>query len=299
MPNNIVLQSHIVGFSPTNHTKESKKMDFQESNDSGGGAGELSYMPLHKLANICLSNDYSVLYGAESAPDEAAKERIFGGIENTSKSKLVHDKISNGSLTIVDIDSIHEQCGVNYDSLVEFWNSSVKLADERPQISKGTIMFSAPDSYFKNNQHGTFFMFEATMGKTFSMSKSMICWYRDKWLKDLSLTSLIKILIKILTTHKHTIHDGFSYKEWTGNEIINTIHQGIDKILGPDSAILLFRSMNAKHRLNQGDILTRPAVVEGLLKQMLDDESSNAVINSIFDQFVSKVSSVQDVSSDG
>jgi hypothetical protein len=138
-------------------------------------------------------------------------------------------------------------------------------------------------------------MFESAMGKTFSTSKSMICWYRDKWLKDLSLASLIKIL----TTHKHTIHDGFRYKEWTASEIINTIHQGIDKILGPDSAILLFRSMTIKHRLSQGDILSRPAVVEVLLKQMLDDDSSNAVINSIFDQFVSKVSFVQDVSSDG
>lgn len=253
-------------------------------------------MPLHKLANICLSNGYSVLYGAESAPDEAAKERILENIENTSNSKLVHDKVYNGSLTIVDIDSIHEQCGVNYDSLVEFWNSGVKLANERPQISKGTIMFSAPDSYFKDNQHGTFFMFEATMGKTFSTSNSMICWYRDKWLKDLSLASLIKIL----TTHKHTIHDGFRYKEWTGNEIINTIHQGIDKILGEDSAILLFRTINTTYRLSQGDILSTPAVFEGLLKQMLDDDSSaNAVIDSIFDQFVSKVSFLQDVSSSG
>lgn len=293
MSNDIVLQSHIVGFAPPNHTKESKTIDFQESHDSSGG---LSYMPVHKLANICLSNGYSVLYGAESAPDEAAKERILGNIENTSNSKLVRDEVSNGSLTIVDIDSIHEQCGVNYDSLVEFWNSGVKLADERPQISKGTIMFSAPDSYFKDNQHGTFFMFESAMGKTFSTSKSMICWYRDKWLKDLSLASLIKIL----TTHKHTIHDGFRYKEWTENEIIDTISQGVEEILGQDLAILLFRSINTTYRLSQGDILSTPAVFEGSLKQMLDDDSSaNAVIDSIFDQFVSKVSFVQDVSSSG
>lgn len=294
MPNDsIVPQSHIVGFSTANHMKESKKMDFQESNDSSGGG--LSYMPLHKLANICLSNGYSVLYGAESAPDEAAKERILENIENTNSNSKLRE-VSNGSLTIVDIDSIHEQCGFNYDSLVEFWNSGVKLADERVQTSKGTIMFSAPDSYFKDNQHGTFFMFESAMEKTFSANKSMICWYRDKWLKDLSLASLIKIL----TTHKHTIHDGFRYKEWTGNEIINTINQGIDKILGQGSAILLFRSINTTYRLSQDDILSRPAVFEGLLKRMLDDDSStNSVINSIFDQFVSKVSFVQDVSSNG
>lgn len=80
------------------------------------------------------------------------------------------------------------------------------------------------------------------------------------------------------------------------DRIINTISQGIDRILGQDSAILLFRSMNATHRLSQGDIISRPAVFEGLLKQMLDDDSSaNAVIESIFDQFASKVSFVQDV----
>jgi hypothetical protein len=71
----------------------------------------------------------------------------------------------------VDIDSIHEQCGVNYDSLVEFWNSGVKLADERPQISKGTIMFSAPDSYFKNNQHGTLCL-NPRWGKHFPRAKA-------------------------------------------------------------------------------------------------------------------------------
>lgn len=214
MLNDVVLQSHIVGFSPANHTNENKEY-FEESDDSSITSGGLSYMPLHKLANICLSNGYSVLYGAESAPDEAAKERIHQSIEDTSNSKLVRDEVSNGSLTVIDIDSIREQCGVNYNSLVEFWNSGVKLADERLQVSKGTIMFSAPDSYFKNNQHDVFFMFEDTMGKTFSTNKSMICWYRDKWLKDLSLASLIKIL----TTHKHTIHDGFRYKEWTGLSI--------------------------------------------------------------------------------
>ncbi|WP_162477818.1 hypothetical protein, partial [Nitrososphaera sp. AFS] len=80
------------------------------------------------------------------------------------------------------------------------------------------------------------------------------------------------------------------------DEIINTISQGIDRILGQDSAILLFQSMNNTHRLSQDDILSRPAVFERLLKQMLDNDSSaNAVIDSIFDQFVSKVSFVQDV----
>jgi hypothetical protein len=74
VPNDIVLQSYIVGFAPPNHTKESKTIDFQESHDSSGG---LSYTPLHKIANSCLSNGYSVLYGAESAPEVREYLNIF------------------------------------------------------------------------------------------------------------------------------------------------------------------------------------------------------------------------------
>jgi hypothetical protein len=91
-----------------------------------------------------------------------------------------------------------------------FWNASIKKTKEKLQgDSKGAMIFSSPESYFRNDQHDTFLMFEEAMGRTFSTNTSMICWYTENLIRNLSLASFIKILI----THKYTIHSGWKYKE--------------------------------------------------------------------------------------
>ena len=47
--------------------------------------------------------------------------------------------------------------------------------------TKGTMIFSAPDSYFKHDKHDIFMMFEEEMGKTFPTKSSMICWYKEEY----------------------------------------------------------------------------------------------------------------------
>jgi len=74
---------------------------------------------------------------------------------------------------VVNRDSIYEECGADYSCIVNFWNQQKKLDGK----TKGTMLFSAPDSYFKHNKHDIFIMFEEDMGKTFPTKSSMICWY--------------------------------------------------------------------------------------------------------------------------
>ena len=200
------------------------------------------------------------------------------------------------ALTIIDRDWIYEQCGKNHDSIVEFWNSRVKRANERTQIlSKGTMLFSAPDTYFLNERQDAFMLFEGSMGKTFDPNVSMICWYKSKWLDNLSLASLIKVL----STHECTIHVGLKYKKWRESEIVNLISQAIDKELGYDAAPLPFRTMQSAYKLNQTEIVSRPVLFEATLRRMLGADYADLVIDSIFDHFLCRISFSRDNSFTG
>lgn len=129
-------------------------------------------------------------------------------------------------------------------------------------------------------------MFEDAIGRTFSTDTTMVCWYLEKWLNNLSLASIIKTL----NSHKYTIHRGWKYKEWTRNEIINTISKGIEKRLGDGSAILLFHTMRSRHKLDQDIIVSKPVVFEGILKRIVGEESVDPVIESIRKEFVEQIS---------
>ena len=158
MSENLLLGSHIVGFysGPKESNQRVKTQVTDDDSDSP------DFKPLHQLSNMCLSKGYLVVYGDESARDETSKDRLFGNIENAGASTLPRDSISS-RLTIIDRNSVYEQCGKNHESIVKFWNSNIKRANERHQIlPKGTILFSAPDTYLLNKGHDTFILFEGS-----------------------------------------------------------------------------------------------------------------------------------------
>jgi hypothetical protein len=281
MSENLLLGSHMVGFSSCKSKESSQRLKTQIDDDDIGSS---DYNLLHQISNACLSKGYLVVYGAESARDETAKDRLF---ENAGTSEQPLDSISNGLLRIIDRNWIYEQCGKNHEEIVKFWNSSVKGANQRSQIlSKGTILFSAPDTYLMNKGQDTFILFESSMGKTLSPNVSMICWYKSKWFDDLSLASLIQIL----ATHECTIHAGSKYKKWREGGIFNLISQAVDRELGHDAAPLLFRTMQSAYKLNQTEIVSRPVLFEATLRRMLGTDHADVVVDSIFDHLLSRVS---------
>jgi hypothetical protein len=206
---------------------------------------------------------------------------------NVNPTQKVQNHVSSGFLTVVNPDSIYEECGTNYKSIVDFWNSSVdRIQKNLRGKTKGTIIISAPDSYFKHDKHDIFMMFEDEMGRTFHTKASMICWYKEEWLNSLSLASLINVLI----THKYTIHNHQRYKAWDRNEIISLISKSIDKSLGEGSATLLFQTMKTVHKLNQEVVVSSPVVFEAMLKRLLgDDGQVYPVMDSISKQIIEKI----------
>jgi hypothetical protein len=188
---------------------------------------------------------------------------------------------------VVNRDSIYEECGTDHKSIVNFWNSNVnRIQKKLDGKTKGTMLFSAPDSYFKHDKHDIFMMFEEEMGKTFPTKSGMICWYKEEWLNSLSLASLIKVLV----THNYVLHNDWKNKAWTANEIINLIIKGIDESLGEGSATLLFQLIKTIHKVNQDVVVSRPVFFESILKRLLgSDQQAYEVMNSISEQIIEKI----------
>lgn len=278
------LHDHTIGFLFCNlEEKDSKQTETLDD----AQRYSLTYKPLYEMSNRYLSNRYSILYGAELIPNESAREKVIENIINIDPTEI-QNFISKGFLAVVNPDSIYEESGSDYRSIANYWDSQVnKIQKKLEGKTKGIMIFSAPDSYFKHDKHDIFMMFEEEIGKTLPTKTGMICWYKEEWLNNLSLASLIKSLI----THKYTVHKDWKYKAWTANEIISMIGKGIDKSLGEGSATLLFQAMNTIHKLNHQEIVvSKPVVFEGILKRLLDnDQDAALVIDSISKQIIEKI----------
>lgn len=276
------LHDHTIGFLFCNQEEKDAK---QKETLDDPRRYSLTYKPLYEMSNRYLSNGYSLLYGAELISNESAREKVIENIINIDPT--VQNSISKGFLAVVNPDSIYGESGSDYRSIVNYWNSQINQIQKKSEDkTKGTMIFSTPDSYFKHDKHDIFMMFEEEIGKTLSPKTGMICWYKEG-LNSLSLASLIKILI----THKYTVHKDWKYKTWTANEIISMISKGIDKSLGEGSATLLFQAMNTIHKLNHEEIVvSKPVVFEGILKRLLDnDQHAALVIDSISKQIIEKI----------
>lgn len=276
------FNAHVVGFA--NGDRQTNTQEAILGNKSFE-KGNSPYYPLYQLSNRCLADGYSVLYGVEPIPDRSAAERVFENIKNVK----VLDNISKGYLTVIDADSIYEDVATD-KSIIDFWKSNIKQTQEKLQGIKGTMIFSSPDPYFRNDKHDVFMKFEEAIDRTLPNNTSIVCWYLEKWLSNLSLSSIIKVL----NSHKYTIHSRWKYKRWTKNQIIDTISKGIDKRLGEGSAILLFQTMKTGYKLDQDIIVSRPVVFEGILKRLVSEESAN-VIDSIREEFNEHISFSKEV----
>ena len=109
-----LFKSHTVGFPSSEEYRKGSQIENQKHNLHSYSS---SYKPLYEMCNTYLSNGYSVLYGPESIPNKSAEEKIFENIININSE--VQNYLSKGFLTVVNRDSIYEECGVDYSSIVK------------------------------------------------------------------------------------------------------------------------------------------------------------------------------------
>jgi hypothetical protein len=171
----------MVGFPHYKNREEELQPGIKISMKESQSYNSSAYKSIYEMSNSYLSNGYSVLYSAESIPNESTKEKIFENIVSVNPTQEVRDNMAKGFLLVFDRDSIYEESDTNYKSIVNFWNSNVNRIQKKLRgETKGTMIFSAPDSYFKQDKYDIFMMFEEEMGKTFPTKTGMICWYKEE-----------------------------------------------------------------------------------------------------------------------
>jgi hypothetical protein len=151
--------------------------------------------------------------------------------------------------------------------------------------TKGTMIFNMPDPYFSRGKYDAFMAFEEDMDKELPENMGLLCWYKRRWLNNLSLVHAIHVL----ANHRYTIHADGKYKEWNANKTIDIISKGIDNYLGEGTSVLLFQTMKSAYKLNQNSIVHLPDSFEEILKKLLGKEDASSVIHSILAEIIKEV----------
>ena len=280
------LNTHIIGFPFYANSKNDNRKNSEEDMEKGSDTHLASiYQPLYEISSRYLEDGYSVLYVVESVPDQTAKEKVIENIQNVNNKKEVQNNISKGLLNVIDPDAIYHKNASSRDILDSLYSSILKMQGKLQHKTKGAMIFNSPDPFFSRNKYDVFMMFEEEVGKTLPKNVGLVCWYKKKWLNDLSLAHAIHLL----ADHKYTVHSEWKYKEWDSNKIIGIISKGIDKNLGEGSAILLFQTMKSAYKLNQDAIVYRPSIFENTLRRILGKHDANSVIDSIFGEIMKEV----------
>jgi hypothetical protein len=283
------LHTHIIGFP---YYANSKSSNNDEKRDTEDGPEPSIYGPLYQISNKYLENGYSVLYVAESLPNERDKAKVLENIQNANNidddnSDNVQNNISKGLLNVIDSDTAYKDNSSGRD-IVDFLLSNVskmRRKSKQQEKTKGSVILNSPDPFFSRGKYDVFIGFEEEMTRTLPSEVSLLCWYKRRWLNNLSLA----YIISILAHHKYTVHNNWKYKQWDTNKIIDVISKGIDNNLGEGSSILLFQTLKSAYKLKQDAIVHRPNIFEERLMRVLGKDDANSVINSIFEEIIKEV----------
>jgi hypothetical protein len=277
------LLSHIIGFPYYIKNRDNNEHIKDELEPS-------IYGPLYEISNKYLENGYSVLYVAESLPNERDKAKVVEDIWNANNNKhdqveYVRNGISRGLLRVINADIIYKDNASGKD-IADFLLSNVyEMHRNLQEKTKGTMIFNMPDSYFSRGKYDAFMAFEEDIDKGLPENMGLLCWYKRRWLNNLSLA----YAINVLANHRYTIHADGKYKEWNANKTIDIISKGIDNYLGEGASVLLFQTMKSAYKLNQNSIVHLPARFEEILKKLLGKEDASSVIHSILAEIIKEV----------
>jgi hypothetical protein len=282
------LLTHIIGFP---YYMNSKSHDNNNDNEHIKNELEPSsiYRPLYEVSNKYLENGYSVLYAAESLPNERDKAKVVEYIWNVNNNddqvEYVRGNISRGLLHVINADIIYKDNPSGKD-IVNFFISNVyEMHRKLQEKTKGTMIFNMPDPYFSRGKYDDFVAFEEEIDKGLPENVGLLCWYKRRWLNNLSLVHAINVL----ANHRYTIHADGKYKQWNTNKIIDIISKGIDDNLGEGASVLLFQTMKSAYKLNQNSIVHLPTSFEETLKKLLGEEDADSVIHSILAEIIKEV----------
>jgi hypothetical protein len=295
------IHDHILGFSPN------KRED-------------VSNIPIHNMAFKYLSDGYTVIYAAESTTPTptsrtsnsshiAAELGWYGAtgkreeahykqqrpedILNNFASHLRSDKIKRyfqkGLFAIIDPNIIlPANAGTKelLDSMIRYVESYEPKLPYSAKI-KGKVLVNAPDNFFEANEFDKFLKFEHLVGTKFDDNFTMICWYRKKWVQNLSFSQLMHLF----TSHHRTVHRNAQFQMLNADRIMQVMGKAIDRAVEQDNAsTIILEVMQRRFNLTAPEIISSPDLFINVLKKMSPDPASaEAIINTLTAEFKTKL----------
>jgi hypothetical protein len=110
-------------------------------------------------------------------------------------------------------------------------------------------------------------------------SIQVICCYPRDSLRNLEFSNLISVA----SAHQCVMDARANYREITYYSLLEAISEGVEGILGADSARLILQTMKMIYGLDENSILSNPGVFEEKLRRVLGN-ASPTVLDSICDR---------------
>ncbi len=238
--------------------------------DSEGGRAPL-YARMAKL----LSEGWGIVYVAESDIGSVVNRMVRAtGIEAESY-------VEAGALVIVDSNSFYspDRKILGGQELLDKWHSYILKLKENG--FERILVMGTAEPFLREHRGEELSKYEQMVGKTFAMPLEAVCCYSQKEAASLSPAQIISIL----NSHECTLHEGWRYRHWHTDEIVNAITEGLDRSLGQSASELIFNTLKHIYKMDNSSIVSQPEHLENAIQRLFRD-SSGSVLKEISKEFV-------------
>ena len=158
---------------------------------------------------------------------------------------------------------------------------------------KRIIGISNPAPFYEKDEFDLFTGFEQRIERAFGDKLGLICWYKKKWLEQMTLSQLIKIL----NTHGSIIYPDLKTITFDSTKIIKIITETIDAIAIEDDkrndksivSALLFGTIRHAYHLDEKSLVLEPDKLEHVLIRMIGQQSYKYLEKRIMTNLIKKI----------
>ena len=237
-------------------------------------ATEQGRSPIYAKISDYLSQGWGVIYAAEPDATQVVKQMARLDID-------VEGYIESGALIIIDTGSLYSLQKTKFDSqeLLNSWQDII-VKMKKNGFEK-VLAVGAARPFFEPGDFGDRLAeYEQTIGKRFQTPLEAVCCYDSQTVDKFAP----KQIIHALSSHECTLHDGWVYRQWDPDKIMQVISSGLDRSFGGSAAKLIFKTMRLIYKLDDGAILSKPELLEDAIRR-LTRSSADSILNVLSNEF--------------
>jgi len=221
-------------------------------------ADEKSLFSVYRMVFQYIEEGFAVVYGVERD-----KKKVIDKM--TKLNSAINEKLSNGSLTIADRNSLYLDTWIK----VSNWSNNLAkriLRGKRQSEFRGKIVFVNPQILLHEGNYDELLALEKFIGKQFRIPIKIICCYDLKALLRLKPS----ILTKILGTHSKTIDRKSGYHALKREIVIDELlERALVMVFGEDTSSIVYKTLKLVYGIDRDRIAFELDSVEQKLERFI------------------------------